>query len=144
MIVSKKRLKELLKKKGLKITPQRTAVYEAVMNSHNHPSAEEIYAKVSKRFENISLSTVYQILHLLEDLGEIAQIEIDGIQRYENQTKFHIHAICPRCKKVDDLYSESIKEFWYLISEEFNFEPINQEIKITRYCQDCIKEMENH
>ncbi len=135
--MSKQSLKVLFKKKGIKITPQRIAVFEALLNNQNHPRAEDIFEIVEKRFENISKSTVYQILHLLEELGIITRIEIDGVQRYENQLEFHIHIICPKCNEIEDLFSNKIKEFWDLTMEELKIHPINQEIKVYRYCKKC-------
>jgi len=135
--VKKQNLKILFKKRGIRVTPQRLAVFEALINNQNHPSAEEIYEIVKKTYENISKSTVYQILHLLEELGIITQIEIDGVQRYEHQLEFHIHAICPKCNEIEDLSSNKIKEFWDLTMEELKIKPINQEIKVFRYCGNC-------
>lgn len=135
--MSKETLKVLFKKKGLRITPQRLAVFEAIINNRNHPSTEDIFNIVNKKFENISISTVYQILHLLEELGVITHIEIDGIQRYENQPEFHIHLICPKCNEIEDLSSNKINKFWDLAMEELEIEPITQEILVFRYCKKC-------
>ena len=49
--------------KGLSVTHQRMAVYEAVLASRSHPGAEEIYQTVRVRFPTISRGTVYRVNH---------------------------------------------------------------------------------
>ncbi|MBN1801839.1 MAG: transcriptional repressor [Candidatus Lokiarchaeota archaeon] len=130
-------LRAIFKKRGLKITPQRLAVFDAVIKSDNHPCAEDIFNIVSKIHSNISMSTVYQILHLLEELNMITPIEVDGTQRFEIKSNFHIHAICPICGDIEDLYSKKIKKFWELTTSEFDIKPIKQDIRLFRYCNNC-------
>jgi len=132
-------LKVILKEKGLRITPQRVAVFNAIKKSKNHPSVEDVYKIVSKKYENISISTVYQIMRLLDDIGMINLIELNGIYRYDSEKDFHLHAICPNCKKIDDLFSDKIEDFWNLIIDEFNLNILNKEIIVYRLCQICNK-----
>lgn len=139
--MNKSNLKALFKKKGLKVTPQRLAVYEAVINDETHPSAEDVYKTVKEKYANISTSTVYQILNLLVDLGQVYQIDVDGVKRYENKPEFHFHAVCPKCNKIDDLSHESFEQFWHSTMKELDIEPINQEIKVYRYCKECKKKL---
>ncbi len=130
-------LRAILKKHGLRITPQRIAVFNAILKSDNHPSVDKIYKIVSKIHKNISISTVYNILYLLQELGIIKLIDIDGIYRYDYYEGFHLHAICPKCNKIDDLYSDKIEHLWNLIKIELKFKVINQDIKIFRLCNEC-------
>lgn len=135
--MNKSNLKALFKKKGLKVTPQRLAVYEAVISDVTHPSAEDIYNTVKEKYSNISTSTVYQILNLLVDLGQVYQIDVDGVKRYENKPEFHFHAVCPKCNEIEDLNHEPFKESWFSTLKELQIDPIYYEIKVYRYCYDC-------
>jgi len=53
--------REQLKSKGLKVTPQRVAIYEAVAELHNHPTAENIIEYIKQK---ILLSTLNQIIRI--------------------------------------------------------------------------------
>ena len=57
--------REQLKQKGLKVTPQRVAIYEAIVKLHNHPTAEKIIDYIKRNHPNISVGTVYKVLDSL-------------------------------------------------------------------------------
>ena len=50
------------KKFGLKITPQRCAVYKELFYAKNHPTADEMFHIVKQKFPNISYDTVNRTL----------------------------------------------------------------------------------
>ncbi|TFF89939.1 MAG: transcriptional repressor [Promethearchaeota archaeon] len=127
-----------LHKHKKRITPQREAVYKALMDSKNHPNAEEIHKKVSLKFPNVSLATVYQILNLFEnDLNLIKSINVDNTKHYEIDSKFHIHLVCPQCGEISDIYSDKIKFFWKNLIKELDLNPKDQTIKIYQICKNC-------
>jgi Fur family peroxide stress response transcriptional regulator len=53
--------REQLKEKGLKVTPQRVAIYEAIVNLKNHPTAENVIEYIKANHPNISVGTVYKV-----------------------------------------------------------------------------------
>lgn len=129
---------EKLRKNGYKVTPQRLAIFELIFLSRDHPTAEQIHQEVTKNFPSMSLSTVYQVLHLLEELGQIQELKFTNkSSRYETDISPHINALCPKCGKIDDYYSETVIKFWTKITEEFEFKPLNQRIDVYRYCDIC-------
>ena len=96
---------EVLRERGLKITPQRLAVHRAVAESVGHPNAEEIWATVRTELPNISLRTVYEVLHTLADLGEIREVDLaTGSSRFDPTTSDHHHLVCTRCGAVADVF----------------------------------------
>jgi Fur family peroxide stress response transcriptional regulator len=96
---------EVLRDQGLKVTPQRLAVHRAVAESVGHPDAEEIWAAVRTELPNISLRTVYEVLHTLADLGEIREVDLaTGSSRFDPTTSDHHHLVCTSCGAVADVY----------------------------------------
>ena len=102
-----------LREKGLKITPQRLAIFKILKDNKSHPCAEEIYLKVRKEFPTISLATVYQTLDTLENIGGIRVLRFDKKRtRYDADLSPHHHLICVKCKKIMDLqydFSKTLK-----------------------------------
>ncbi len=93
-----------LKEKGIKITPQRITIIEYLSSTRSHPSADEIYNVVLKKYPHISFATVYNTLMTLENLGEIIEIGVDPLKkRYDMDTSFHHHFFCYKCRQVYDL-----------------------------------------
>ncbi len=96
---------EKYKKIGLKLTPQRLAILDYLDGNKKHPSAEEIYREVSKRFPTMSFATVYNTLDALRQRGSILELTIDpDKKRFDPNTQPHHHLICTRCRKIEDVH----------------------------------------
>jgi Fur family peroxide stress response transcriptional regulator len=67
-------IKNKLVEKGLKITPQRIAILEAIIKLNNHPTAENIIEYIRKNHPNIATATVYKVLDALVENGLIKKI----------------------------------------------------------------------
>lgn len=75
---------------GLRITGQRKIIAQVLDTSHDHPDAEELYARASKLDPNISLATVYRTVKLFEERGILEKLEFgDGRARYETADREH-------------------------------------------------------
>ena len=94
---------------GIKVTPQRTAIYRELASTNQHPSTEVIYKKIKDYYPNISLTTVYRTLETFEKLGLISVVNVlYNAARYDANLSPHHHIVCTECKKVEDVYDESL------------------------------------
>jgi Fur family peroxide stress response transcriptional regulator len=94
---------------GLKLTPQRTAVYQVLMRSMDHPSAEVVYHRVREKLPNISLDTVNRTLIMLHEIGVASTVEGSGdAKRFDGNLDDHQHFKCLKCKRIVDIYCESL------------------------------------
>lgn len=92
---------------GLKLTPQRLAILEYLDGNKAHPSAEDIYDVVRKKYPMMSFATVYKTLETLKQKGSIQELTIDSERRrYDPDTTQHHHLICVKCKKVFDIHTD--------------------------------------
>ena len=97
-------LTTIFRERGLKITPQRQAIFRALDGSAVHPTAEAVYATVRPEMPNISLRTVYQTLNDLAEMGEIHAIDLGtGSVRFDPNTGTHHHLVCEACGRVHDV-----------------------------------------
>lgn len=107
----KERVSEFIdrsKELGIKVTPQRVAIYRELASTDEHPSTETIYKKIKDYYPNISLTTVYRTLETFEKLGLISVVNVlYNAARYDANLTPHNHIVCIECKKVDDVYDES-------------------------------------
>ncbi|MFP3985477.1 MAG: Fur family transcriptional regulator [Candidatus Bathyarchaeia archaeon] len=123
---------------GYKVTPQRLAICELILSSKEHPTADQIYKKVKKKHPTISLTTVYQTLHLLSQIGLLQEMGLsDCISRYDPDTSPHINVVCKKCGKIEDYKAKSIENLWTEIIRELGFKPIGQRMDIYTYCDKC-------
>ena len=83
-----------LRDEGFRITPQRIAIVEYILNTEEHPSAEQIHNVVQKRYPMVSLSTVYKTLDLLREKKIVNEIDVDGESRFDAHVDDHINLVC--------------------------------------------------
>jgi Fur family peroxide stress response transcriptional regulator len=103
-------MKQSLKKgfgKGFKRTPQRLAILDYLEGNTLHPSAEDVYRAVTKKYFSLSFATVYNTLNTLAQSGAVRELTIDPERkRYDPNTEPHHHLICATCKKVIDVFED--------------------------------------
>ncbi|MEN6333446.1 MAG: transcriptional repressor [Phycisphaerales bacterium] len=92
---------------GLKVTPQRMAVYKALVETTEHPSAEAVFQRVRRTFPSISLDTVNRTLLTLNDMGAAFVVEGSGdAKRFDANLCSHQHFKCLKCKRILDFHHE--------------------------------------
>src|SRR3954468_24953902 len=102
-------LTELFRSQGRKVTPQREAVFRALMGNDLHPTAEAVHAVVTAEMPSVSLRTVYQVLNDLAQMGEIQALDLGtGAARFDPNVDAHHHLVCTSCGKVRDVYLEQV------------------------------------
>ena len=93
-----------LKARGHRMTPQRLAVFKAILAEAGHPSAEQVFRAVAGEYPSMSLATVYKTLTLLKQEGEVLELGFAGQEsRYDGLIpKPHPHLVCRRCGEIVD------------------------------------------
>jgi Fur family peroxide stress response transcriptional regulator len=121
---------------GLKLTPQRLAILGYLEGNTLHPSADEIYSAISKKFPTMSFATVYNTLDALRQKGEVRELTIDpGKKRFDPDTRPHHHLICVRCRRIADIFTEY--ELPLSDSESAGFEIVGNHIEFYGVCPKC-------
>ncbi len=91
----------------MKNTKQKEAILSAVSTMHNHPTADEVYAKLRKDFPNLSLGTVYRNLNSFANNGFIRKVAVHGTgDRFDFRLDQHEHLLCEQCGKLFDVDAE--------------------------------------
>lgn len=130
-------LAELFRARGLKLTPQRQAVFEALARDGAHPTAESVHSAVRATMPSVSLRTVYATLHDLADMGEILQIDLGtGAQRFDPNLEPHHHLVCDSCGTVLDVHGD-FADVAVPDEELRGFEMSSTEIIFRGVCQRC-------
>ncbi len=139
-MINKDSLIGQLKEKGLKITPQRLAIIDALVeNREAHPGATLIYEEARKKARRVSLSTVYATLKEFSENGLIRQLEFDRMEnRYDVDISDHVNLICNRCGKILDYYITASLEPRD-IARKSGFVVTETRLEFHGYCRDCLK-----
>jgi len=100
----------LLREHGIQVTPQRIAVAEVVLGADTHPTADQVWAKVRRRYPTVSRATVYNTLHLLVRKGLLkAQILKEGTVVFDPHLDPHHHLIDEETGRIHDIPWEAVR-----------------------------------
>ena len=103
-------LKERCKQAGLALTPQRVAIYRALVASLDHPSPEALFDRVRPQMPSVSLATIYKTLETLVSLGIASELPATGdTKRYDANMSRHHHLVCDHCNAIDDFSDPSLE-----------------------------------
>lgn len=131
-------LTQLFRAHGRKVTPQRQCIFRVLQGDVSHPTAESVHAAARAQMETISLKTVYQTLHELASLGEIAALDLGtGTTRFDpNVDDPHHHLVCRSCGKVRDLHAD-YSAVTVPPGAEAGFEVGGAEVIFRGWCAQC-------
>ena len=96
---------------GLKVTPQRHAILEAVHTLGNHPTADMIFDHIRKKHPGIATGTVYKVLDVMEENHLIQRVKTDkDAMRYDAVMKKHHHIYCAETERIEDYFDEELDQ----------------------------------
>jgi Fur family peroxide stress response transcriptional regulator len=129
------KIKDRLKEAGLKVTPQRLAILEAVSDLGNHPSAENIIEYIRSSHPGIATGTVYKVLDVLVEKNLIRKVKTEkDVMRYDGVLDNHHHLYCAQSERIEDYSDEELDQilqeyFRKKAIPGFRIEEINLQIK---------------
>lgn len=132
------RLCEQLKAQGRRLTPQRRAIIQALLDDDSHPTAEQIFTRVRCDMPDLSHATVYNTLRELVELDVLRELDLGlGERHYDFTTDNHAHLICLGCGRVEDAPYDG--EAITLPSKHTHgFHVVDCNVIFRGYCPDCM------
>jgi len=130
------------KQHGLKITPQRTAIYQELLKAKDHPSADNIYRKLAKKIPNISFDTVNRTLLTFSQIGVAHIVEGYGQpKRYDPDLKAHHHFRCTQCNRIVDFNNKAYDNISVPKDIKKQFTVFNKKVVLEGLCDRCKKKL---
>jgi Fur family peroxide stress response transcriptional regulator len=104
-------IRNKLIEKGLKVTPQRIAILEAIIKLNNHPTAENIIVYIRNNHPNIATATVYKVLDALVANELIKKVKTErDVMRYDAVMESHHHLYCSESDRIEDFVDTELNE----------------------------------
>jgi Fur family transcriptional regulator, peroxide stress response regulator len=127
----------LLKEVGLRVTPQREAILNFLINYDGHATADEIYQAIHSTFPNLSVSTVYNTVKHFGELGLVKEITFgDAASRFDANVEPHHHLVCKKCGCLIDFYLPQLPKF-DLPPAAAGFKVEDYHLEIKGICRSC-------
>jgi Fe2+ or Zn2+ uptake regulation protein len=126
------------RKRGLAVTIQRRAVFDAILGRDDHPTAEQLYRLVRRRLPQISLMTVHRILGAFVSLGLVARTSHAGLAaRFDPKLDQHHHLVCLECGRIVDVEDPRLNHLpWPDVSSR-KFQIQDYHVHFRGYCDRC-------
>lgn len=129
---------EQLKKSGIRITPQRHAIFAYLLAVDTHPTADEIYRALEGKFPNMSIATVYNNLRLFVEVELIQELTYgDDASRFDANIANHYHIMCNQCNKIVDLFIPNIEWIEQLAMKDTGFMIEGHRMELHGTCPAC-------
>ena len=127
---------------AVRVTPQRLAIAEVVLNSTDHPTVQQIYERVRSHFPSMTLATIYSTLGVLQKSGLIQELPFQRMSRYEPNMEPHVNLVCIQCENVIDAETgtdvqEVVMGLRNSISAHSDFEVAWQRLDFYGLCPRC-------
>lgn len=129
---------ELLRADGGRVTSARRAVVASLMASTGHVSAEAIAAEVQAVVPEVSVSTVYRTLEVLERLGQVEHVHLGhGPALYHLSDRRHVHLLCRRCDQVIELPDDYLADLAGRLADDHGFALEPRHFALLGTCAAC-------
>lgn len=135
--MSAERVVQSLKDRGLRVTPQRCAVYANLLRRTDHPTVEQILGDLNRELPVSSKATVYSSLQALREVGLVREVLLqEGVSRYDANVQPHHHLLCDRCGAIHDLPWTQFGEL-SLSPLPNGLQGVAYEVTVHGRCMDC-------
>jgi Fur family ferric uptake transcriptional regulator len=133
---------DFLRKKALKVTRERTALFDEIFSTHRHFDAEDLVIRMRDRGTKVSRATIYRTLELLHGCGLVGCVRLNEEKyRYERLRKgeHHDHLVCSSCGKVIEFVDAAIEKRQEAVCKEYEFLATSHSHQISGVCSGCRK-----
>jgi len=127
-----------LRRKGMKLTPQRRLILDIIHDSNDHLTANEIIDYVEARVSGVNKSTIYRTLELLEGLGCVFKSKIGERFIYHHAEEgHHNHLVCCACGNNIDCDEDIFLPVELELNEKYGFQVDFKHIVMNGLCNNC-------
>jgi Fur family ferric uptake transcriptional regulator len=132
--------RKYLKEKGKLYSKQREQILEIFLKTEEHPTINDLYDLVKKKYPKIGLATVYRTLEVISEAGLARKVDLgSGIKRYEHKYKHehHDHLICEQCGRIIEVKSPEIEKLQARLAKSHKFSATRHRMEIFGLCKNC-------
>lgn len=133
-------LRETLHRRGMRMTPQRQLVLDALLELES-ATPEQVYHRVRTRTPTVNITTIYRTLELLEGLGIVRHTHLGhGAPNYSVHEHGHVHLVCHSCGNVIEAPCEVMDELRGTLRARYGFALDASHLALSGTCRDCTVE----
>lgn len=132
--------KEFLTSKGLRVTNQRLAIFDAAYGHADHFTAEDLLDRAREIDTSVSRATVYRALPILTESNLIREVDVGRDYKFymanKNVTTFQAQVICQNCDKIFEIDAPFMEWYGKTVADKLQLNVENQRLQVTATCQE--------
>ena len=136
---SHEKFREFLASKGLRVTNQRLAIFEAAYTYPDHFTAEDLLVKARHLDDSVSRATVYRALPILTESELIREVDVGKDYKYymanRNATTFQAQVVCSRCDKIFEVDAPFMEWYGKTVAEKLDLSVESQRLQVIANCE---------
>ena len=127
-----------LTQKGLRVTNQRVAIFDAAFAQKEHFTAEQLLEHARKLDDSVSRATVYRTLPLMTESQILREVDIGTGEKYyrsasSNNTQV-AQVVCVDCDKIFEISAPFMEWYGSTVSLKLGLKPISQRLQVSAQC----------
>lgn len=131
--------KEFLTSKGLRVTNQRLAIFDAAYAQADHFTAEDLLESAREIDDSVSRATVYRALPILTESSLIREVDVGRDYKFymanKNATTFQAQVICQDCDKIFEIDAPFMEWYGKTVADKLGLEVVSQRLQVTARCK---------
>ena len=136
---AKETFKEFLNSKGLRVTTQRLAIFDAAYTYTDHFTAEDLLESARQIDDSVSRATVYRALPIMTQSSLIREVDVGRDYKFymanKNATTFQAQVICVDCDKIFEIDAPFMEWYGKTVADKLGLEVVTQRLQVTARCQ---------
>ncbi len=133
-------LRDTLHERGMRMTPQRQLVLDALLDLE-HATPEQVCQHVQRTTPTVNITTIYRTLELLESLDLVRHTHLGhGAPTYSVHEHQHVHLVCHRCGHVDESPRAVMDELSGTLRAAHGFALDAGHLALSGTCRRCTRE----
>ena len=136
--VAREKYKAYLATKGLRVTNQRLAIFEAAFAQTEHFTAEELLDHARAIDDSVSRATVYRSIPIMTESALLREVDIGKNLKYylpntDNNAQV-AQVICMDCDKIFEINAPFMEWYGSSVSSKLNLTPVSQRLQVSAHC----------
>lgn len=135
---SRDKFRKFLTQKGLRVTNQRLAIFDAAFAQKEHFTAEQLLDYARAIDDSVSRATVYRTLPIMTESALLREVDIGSGEKfyYPNSggTTQVAQVVCLDCDKIFEISAPFMEWYGSTVSSKLGLTPVSQRLQVSAHC----------
>ncbi len=136
--VAREKFKSYLAQKGLRVTNQRLAIFDAAFAQLEHFTAEGLLDQARRIDDSVSRATVYRTLPIMTESALLREVDIGSGEKYyrrnANNNAQMAQVVCMDCDRIFEISAPFMEWYGSTVSSKLGLTPVTQRLQVTAHC----------